>query len=423
VASVPVASEPVASEPREGDPLVMTFSGTPSFEIYRYREASNFPNPRIDWGPGGEACPTTFRIIPEEEGDLSDGLTHPEWYDDVYTCPLGAGTHTVRVYAPVDILTNIGATLVSVDDWGDTNLVSLQHAFSRTPALVSVPADLPPTVISLSGTFRRYFTGYNNSDTGFAFLNPAPPIPAAVGNWDVGNVQRMSYLFTGQLGAAIPSLVDWDVSGVQTFRGMFAQSTFNQDISGWRPLSLTDTVQMFWSNPNFNRNLNGWDMSGVVDARLMFAYAVSFNEGVEDWDVGALRHANSMFLGASMFNRPIGGWDTAELRYSERMFESTPAFVQDLSGWNVRNLRQAAQMFKSSKATGDYGRWRPYPGMAAMMMWGEMFRNATGVTGDLRCWDASLRTSTTAPSNFSAGAPGITFQPLWGRPVLAGCTP
>jgi len=423
VASVPVASDPVASEPREGDPLVMTFSGTPSFEIYRYRDASNFPNPRIDWGPGGEACPTTFRIIPDEEGELSDGLNHPEWYSDVYTCPLGSGTHTVRVYAPVDILTNISNTLVSVDAWGDTDIVSLQDAFSRTFSLTSLPATLPGSVVSLHGTFKRYFTSYSAPGPGFAFLHPAPPIPAVVGNWNVSNVQRMSYLFAGQPANAIPVITNWNVSGAQTFRGMFAQSTFNQDISGWRPMSLTDTGQMFWINPAFNQNLNGWDMSTVWYTESMFAHASAFNGAIDEWDVGAMRIAQSMFLNAGVFNQPIGGWDTKSLEYAERMFEGTAAFTQDLSEWNVRNLRQGAQMFKNSKVTGNYGKWRPYPGMAAMAMWSEMFRGATGVTGDLRCWDASLRTNTTAPMNFSTGAAGISHQPLWGQPVPTTCTP
>lgn len=56
-----------------------------------------------------------------------------------------------------------------------------------------------------------------------------------ISNWDVSNVQDMSYMFwrTNFTGKNSPGMNNWNVSNVSSMDSMFEGSKFNQDISKW----------------------------------------------------------------------------------------------------------------------------------------------------------------------------------------------
>ena len=54
----------------------------------------------------------------------------------------------------------------------------------------------------------------------------------------------------------------WNVSGVRSMSGMFAQSHFNGDISKWNVSSVGNMASMF-EQSHFDGNISQWDVSNV----------------------------------------------------------------------------------------------------------------------------------------------------------------
>jgi len=422
-ASTPLASQPLASEPREGDPLVMTFSGVARFQMYRlYNEPSNaaFPNPRIDWGPTGAHCDPTLH-----------GMDNPNYYDinylrinwptldPHYTCDLGAGTHQVRVYAPLHVLSGFDTSLVAIEDWGDTNLFSLDRAFRNATNLVRLPSNLPESIYTLNFLFSRATNGTDPTDYSKPiFSGPVPPPPPAqIADWDVSKVTVLSGIFFGN-PHPIPSLAKWQVTAGMQFVQMFGYSTFNQSLAHWDMSGATRLDGMFHGNAVFNQPLGMWNTETVTVMSDMFRNATAFNQDIGNWNTGSLVNTYYMFDGATSFNQDLSRWNMQSLVTAPGMFLDATAFTGDVSAWDVPRLTSMSEMFKNSKVTGNYGRWRP---MLTNKVANEVFRNSRA-SGDLRCWDASRYTPTGTPSYFSNGSL-ISHNPLWKQPRPGTCTP
>jgi surface protein len=56
---------------------------------------------------------------------------------------------------------------------------------------------------------------------------------------------------------------EWDVSNVQDMSYMFESSQFNGDISRWDVSNVTNLSQMLY-NRKFQDNISEWDVSNVV---------------------------------------------------------------------------------------------------------------------------------------------------------------
>lgn len=417
-AQSPVSSTPVVvapEEPEEGAPLVLVFRKSPRFEVYRISDSADFPEPRIDWGPGGEACATDFPKTDVSEQDM----VHWDELNHTYACDLGAGEHRVKVYGSIHTLTEFGADLLAVESWGDTQIRSLEYAFAAVTLPYDLPSSLPSSVRDMSHAFGRAFKTTDHYPPYHPeFLQAPPQVPAVIAGWDMGNVQEFDRMFIGQSPMAFPDLTGWNVSAGETFNEMFALTTFNQPIGVWNTASLETTARMFWENPNFNRDLNSWDVSGMHNADGMFHNAVAFNGDVSGWDTGRLVNASGMFDTATAFNSDVSNWDVKYMMVGSFMFRNATAFSHDLSGWNVASLYSTKSMFENAiNVRGDYSIWRPgdvyMPGF-----WNAMFLNAPLVTGNLECWNGERLID--GAESFSVGS-GIVQDPLWGQPRPATC--
>ena len=165
------------------------------------------------------------------------------------------GTHTVRISGDFPrIYFNAGEgsdnsnSIIAINQWGNQQWTSMEHAFSGATNLIGEATDRPDLsrVTDMWGMFRH-----------------AEKFNQDIGDWDVSNVERMGTLFeyTDEFNQDIG---DWDVSNVTNMTWMFASATaFNQDISRWDVRGVTNMNNMLHNNtPAFSQNLGAWYITG-----------------------------------------------------------------------------------------------------------------------------------------------------------------
>lgn len=215
------------------------------------------------------------------------------------SCDVSGGTTVVRLtgeldqFGPSEPRAHKGVEhLLSVRNWGDVQLRTLENAFWGARRLQEVPSELPKSVVSLKNTFRA--SGYAGSE---------------VSDWDVSKVTDMSYAFAETTAFNAP-LNDWDTSGVSNFEGAFKGSqAFAQPLP--------------------------WDVSSGVNFSKMFAQSVAFNADIGAWDVSKGKNFAQMFDGSISFDHDISTWDVSTAQDMTRMFAQAMNFDQDLSAWCV----------------------------------------------------------------------------------------
>lgn len=147
-----------------------------------------------------------------------------------------------------------------------------------------------------------------------------------IGNWDVSNVQNMSFMFSGALA-------------------------FNQDISKWDVSNVIEMAGMFIRTQNFNQDIGAWDVSSVRDMSHMFKVSQAFNQDLSNWKVYNVLTMGWMFKGADVFNQDIGNWNVSSVNNMLGMFSEAKAFDQDLSDWCVYNFDTEPNNFRAGGNT------------------------------------------------------------------------
>lgn len=128
-----------------------------------------------------------------------------------------------------------------------------------------------------------------------------------------------------------------DVGGVDKFDGLFKDTGFCGDVSGWNMAIAESTDEMFMNTP--------------------------FNGDVSKWTMGNLKKANRMFKG-SLFNGDVRQWGADQmirLNQNESMFEGTP-FSQDLTSWHIAHIRETFQLKTLSVFTKSDSLWAAISG-------------------------------------------------------------
>ena len=249
--------------------------------------------------------------------------------------------------------------LRSIDQWGNGTWGSMQNAFKGAMNMVYKATDTPDLsgVTSMDDMFRNTF-------------------------------------FTGNLSG-------WDVSNVETMRGMFYDANhFDGNLSGWNVSAVTDMHSMFRGAHNFNQPLSSWDTSGVTDMRLMFHGAQSFNGDISPWDTSGAETMRQMFHGAVSFNGTISGWDVSGVTNMRDMFHGAEVFNRDISGWNVSSVTNMRDMFHGAEVFNrDISGWN----VSSVTNMADMFNGATAFRQNLGDWYIVLNDT----SINAAGAPGV----------------
>jgi len=245
-------------------------------------------------------------------------------------------------------------------NWGDdtTETITGDATYSY-----SVPGDY---TVTISGNFTRIYlngsddairllsidqwgtiqwSSMNNAFAGTNLTINASDTP------DLTSVTDMSRMFANS--SFNGDLSKWDVSSVTSMHRMFYNSSFNGDLSNWDVSSVTDMSGIF-INSSFNGDLGSWDVSSVTSMHRMFANS-SFNGDLSNWDVSSVTDMRSMFL-LSPFNGDLSNWDVSSVTNMNSMFANSP-FNGDLGSWDVSSVTDMRRMFANSSFNGDLGSW------------------------------------------------------------------
>lgn len=144
-----------------------------------------------------------------------------------------------------------------------------------------------------------------------------------------------------------------DVSQVQDFTGIFANTSFDGDISKWNVANATSMQELFAFSP-FQGDISQWNVSRAMDMSRMF-FKSPFQGDISAWNVSKVTSMHSMFA-QSLFNGDISKWDTSSVVTMSAMFMSS-AFSQSLADWNVSRVCDMSMMFHNSLFRGDVSRW------------------------------------------------------------------
>lgn len=91
------------------------------------------------------------------------------------------------------------------------------------------------------------------------------PVPCGVNNWDLSGVTNTAYMFAGaifEVGDECTDLTNLDVSDSGNMESMFAESNFNQDISGWT-VNSSRVQFMFEDAENMSQDLSSLVLPNV----------------------------------------------------------------------------------------------------------------------------------------------------------------
>ena len=93
--------------------------------------------------------------------------------------------------------------------------------------------------------------------------------------------------------------LDWDDNMPDNLLGLFENTEFCGDVSGWNMSNAEDTNTMFYGCENFNCDLSKWDMSNVKVCRRMFERCTRFDQDLSSWDMKGIKNIKSQRF---MFN-------------------------------------------------------------------------------------------------------------------------
>jgi|GEM_PF-904833 len=291
------------------------------------------------------------------------------------------GTYTVKItgkFPAIELrdywwipLSNNSDKLLSVEQWGDNEWLSMNNAFSGCTNLEIHANDAPnlQNVTNMAGMFWEA-TNFNSD----------------ISSWDVSSVKDMYRLFDGA-SSFNQNIGNWDVSNVQNMLTMFASaSNFNQDISGWNVSNVTNMYRMFFNADSFNKNINSWNVSNVTDMFGMFENTDSFNQPLNSWDISKVTNMGFMFTRTKSFNQPLDKWEVSNITNMDALFHQAISFNQDISGWNVSNVTSMHAMFwGATNFNQDISNWD----VSKVTNMEFMFKQATNFNSDISNWDVS----------------------------------
>ena len=219
--------------------------------------------------------------------------------------------------------------------------------------------------VSAITNFDNLFDGYETL-TDIALQE----IVAGETHWDISNVNSFIDMFAGlhkygvdtvlAVNAAWDDNTAWSQTNANLRTAPF--ETRQQVVDAIDLWNLTGTTYM-----NTYGNINDWEFeSTLTDFSGLFyrepTPLTNFDEDISGWDVLNVTNMSSMFKGCSSFNRDISGWNVSSVTNMSSMFEGCTGFRQNLQDWagptpggspppspsSISNVTSFTDMFKGS---------------------------------------------------------------------------
>lgn len=285
-----------------------------------------------------------FLVVAVDWGDGSpvSGLSHTYDSSGTYIAVVSifgsATSFGSDGWSGVANLTDVSTNNVST--WGlgsPASVTSFAYLFKGATSLISVPSNVPPSVMNMSYMFTDAIS-FNQDISG----------------WDVSHVTTMLLMFAGATSFN-KNLSAWDVGLVTNTSNMFASATsFNNGGAalswGNKTINFSIMSGMFSSASAFNQYIGDWNVGNATLMEGMFQFASLFNQDIGDWNVSSVTNMKLMFNGASTFNQDIGGWDVSRVTTMDQMFQNDASFNQNIRGWAVLSGTNLSNMFNGASA-------------------------------------------------------------------------
>ena len=108
----------------------------------------------------------------------------------------------------------------SIDSWGGLGVQRFEFAFLSCQNLQSVPNNIPSTVTSMNNMFSNITSNQINTRL------------ANIASWNTANVTNMFQMFLASTFFNV-NISSWNTANVTNMDAMFANTAFDQNISGW----------------------------------------------------------------------------------------------------------------------------------------------------------------------------------------------
>lgn len=191
------------------------------------------------------------------------------------------------------------------EEWirGEDNVTQLTLGRS----IEKVPTTAPPKVTNYNGLFRRAFD-FND-----------------------------------------PSVIDWDVSEVETADETFALCELLNQPLNWKLSKCLSTDNFFASCEELNSDLSGLRIPLSTNIRGFFLDCAKFNHSINEiFDFSIVRNMSDFLLGASAFNQYIDQQDFSNVENASSAFEQAVAYDQPMPYAKFGNCSNFNNMFNST---------------------------------------------------------------------------
>ena len=163
------------------------------------------------------------------------------------------------------------------------------------------------------------------------------------------------------------SLNHININKMTNLRSLFAENKtlkkFNGDISEWDVSNVDDMSYMFAEcDITFkNTDISGWDVSKVTNMAWMFEDIQfdpnsEYNYDLSNWDISKLDCINGMFYHSNFNSDSICEWDVSHITRMYKTFAGSK-FNQDLSNWDLSNIKDSQLMFADSDIANNKNYW------------------------------------------------------------------
>ena len=266
-----------------------------------------------------------------------------------YTVDTSLGDGTTTVYNP-ELFSNIGFSGTTATDnvyqidWGDGSRQLLYFADSPSFSFTT-------HTYSSGGTYT--ISILVNNDTpwrAFRYLGILPILDKVTAVTDWGNqfgqiASPFAFKFLDQTSfTSVPGDLDTTNIAAGGTSNAFNNTSFTGDVTNF--VNLSGSVDSMFAESDFNQDITGWDVSNITDMTSLFA-TTPFNQNISGWTTSNVTEMNAMFSSNSVFNQPIGNWDVSSVTLMNDMFANASAFNQSLANWDISSITNMVNMLNN----------------------------------------------------------------------------